>query len=87
MSPNALKLWGTASAARGPEAHDLHNSHASPLHYAGFTVPEAARRLGHGPALQVETYAQMQLHPCRNRPPLQGDREEPSDGLDPSTPS
>jgi hypothetical protein len=85
MSPNALKLWGTASAARGPEAHDLRHSHASALHYAGFTVPDAARRLGHGPALHVETYAQMHLHACGNRPPLQGDREEPSDGLDPST--
>jgi integrase len=33
--------------------YTLRHTHASALHYAGFTVPEAARRMGHGPALHV----------------------------------
>lgn len=37
----------------------LRHTHASCLHYAGFTIPEASRRLGHGPGLHVETYAQV----------------------------
>jgi transposase len=32
---------------------------ASALHYAGYTVPEAAERMGHEPALHVETYAHV----------------------------
>jgi hypothetical protein len=28
-------------------------------HYAGLTVPEAARRLGHSPALHISTYAHV----------------------------
>jgi integrase len=39
--------------------YSLRHTHASALHYAGFTVPAAARRLGHGPALHVTTYAHV----------------------------
>jgi hypothetical protein len=35
----------------------LRHSHASACHYAGLTIPEAARRLGRGPGLHVEAYA------------------------------
>jgi integrase len=37
----------------------LRHAHASALHYAGWTVPAAARRLGHGPALHVTHYAHV----------------------------
>ena len=37
----------------------LRHTHASALHYCGFTVPEAARRLGHGAALHVETHGHV----------------------------
>jgi hypothetical protein len=37
----------------------IRHSHASACHYAGFTIPEAARRLGHGAGLHVETYAHV----------------------------
>ena len=59
MAPNAMKLWGRRHLPDGVRLYDLRHSHASALHYAGFTVPEAARRLGHGPALHVETYAHV----------------------------
>jgi integrase len=59
MSPNAMKLWGRRHLPKGRRLYDLRHSHASALHYAGFTVPEAARRLGHGPALHVQTYAHV----------------------------
>jgi integrase len=39
--------------------YTLRHTHASALHYAGWTVPEAARRMGHGPALHVTTYAHV----------------------------
>ena len=39
--------------------YTLRHSHASACHYAGLTIPEAARRLGHGPGLHVETYAHV----------------------------
>jgi integrase len=39
--------------------YTLRHSHASALHYAGFTVIDAARRLGHGPGLHVKTYAHV----------------------------
>ncbi len=64
-----MKMWGpsvlrpTAKAATGGREdinlYALRHSHASALHYSGFTVPEAARRLGHGPVLHVETYAHV----------------------------
>jgi len=37
----------------------LRHTHASACHYAGFTLPEAARRLGHGPGLHLQTYAHV----------------------------
>lgn len=39
--------------------YTLRHSHASALHYCGFTVVDAARRMGHGPALHVATYAHV----------------------------
>lgn len=59
MSPNAMKLWGRRRLPDGLRLYDLRHSHASALHYAGFTVPEAARRLGHGPSLHVQTHAHV----------------------------
>jgi integrase len=57
MSPNAMKMWSRRNLP--VSLYALRHSHASALHYAGFTVPEAAERLGHGPALHVETYAHV----------------------------
>jgi integrase len=57
MTENATKLWSRRHLPL--RLYDLRHSHASALHYAGFTVPEAAERLGHGPALHVETYAHV----------------------------
>jgi integrase len=57
MSENAMKLWTRRHLPM--RLYDLRHSHASALHYAGFTVPEAAERLGHGPALHIETYAHV----------------------------
>jgi integrase len=70
MTPNAMKLWNTrrlrpavnaATKGRITDAtvYTLRHSHASALHYCGFTVPEAARRLGHGPELHLRTYAHV----------------------------
>jgi integrase len=70
MTANALKLWGTrrlrlaiqaATAGRIADAsvYTLRHSHASELHYCGFTVPEAARRMGHGTELHLRTYAHV----------------------------
>jgi integrase len=39
--------------------YTLRHTAASFLHYAGWTVPAAARRLGHGPALHVTHYAHV----------------------------
>ena len=38
---------------------DLLHSHASALHYAGFTPVEAANRLGHGVGLHWRHYAHV----------------------------
>jgi integrase len=69
MTQNAMKLWARRTlrkagkaAAGGREdvtVYTLRHTHASALHYAGFTIPEAARRLGHGAGLHVETYAHV----------------------------
>ncbi len=70
LSEAALKLWGkrtlrpaveAATAGRITDAsvYTLRHSHASALHYAGFTVPEAARRMGHGAVLHIQTYAHV----------------------------
>jgi integrase len=39
--------------------YTLRHAHASACHYAGFTVPAAARRLGHGGVLHLKTYAHV----------------------------
>lgn len=39
--------------------YTLRHTHASALRYCGFTVPEATRRMGHGPGLHIETYAHV----------------------------
>ena len=70
LTANALKLWGArwlrpriakASSGRIDDAtvKTLRHSHASALHYAGYTVPEAARRMGHGPGVHIDTYAHV----------------------------
>ena len=68
MSPNAMKLWMrrvlrpaiTAAGGNGDATvYTLRHSHASALHYAGFTPPEAAARMGHGLALHWKTYAHV----------------------------
>lgn len=68
MSANAMKLWGRRVLRTGAKTttdredvtlYTLRHSHASALHYAGFTVPEAARRLGHGGGLHIDTYSHV----------------------------
>jgi integrase len=68
MTANALKKWTTKvlrPAAKKIVGRDdvtlytLRHTHASACHYVGMTIPEAARRLGHGPVLHVETYAHV----------------------------
>ena len=70
MTANALKLWGarwlrpridkiTKGRITDATVKTLRHSHASALHYAGFTVPEAARRMGHGPGVHIDTYAHV----------------------------
>jgi integrase len=70
MTPNALRLWGSKrlrpcaqTVTEGRIAkittNTLRHSHASALHYAGFTVPEAARRMGHKQATHLLHYAHI----------------------------
>lgn len=68
MSANAMKLWArrvlcpAARAASGRDdatVYTLRHTHASALHYAGYTPPEAAARLGHGLDLHWRTYAHV----------------------------
>jgi len=70
MTANALKLWGTkrlrprvlaVTEGRIPKASTnmLRHSHASALHYAGFTVPEAAGRMGHTQQTHILHYAHI----------------------------
>lgn len=69
MTANAMKCFGRGPLRRAAKAatggrddvtlYTLRHSHASALHYAGFTVPEAARRLGHGAGLHIDTYAHV----------------------------
>ena len=68
MTANALKKWTTQTlrpAGRrllGREdvtLYTLRHTHASACHYVGMTTPEAARRLGHGPVLHIQTYAHV----------------------------
>lgn len=39
--------------------NSLRDTHASLLHYAGYTVPEAAARMGHTPTVHLEHYARV----------------------------
>jgi integrase len=68
ISAEGLKSWTRqrfaprAQAATGRDdvtLYTLRHTHASICHYAGLTVPEAARRLGHAPALHISTYAHV----------------------------
>ena len=69
MSANTMKLWNprtfrpaVAEVARGFKnsvVYTLRHSHASALHYAGFTPAEAAARMGHGLDLHWKTYAHV----------------------------
>ena len=68
MTKSALVQWGwkrlqpAASRITGRDdvtLYTLRHTHASACHYAGFTVPAAARRLGHGGALHLTTYAHV----------------------------
>ncbi len=70
MTANALRLWGAKRLRRAVAVathgriddgttYTLRHSHASALHYCDFTVPEAARRMGHGGALHLRTYAHV----------------------------
>jgi integrase len=63
-----IKTWARRHLAAHAEAitgradvtlYTLRHTHASLCHYAGLTVPEAARRLGHSPALHIATYAHV----------------------------
>lgn len=55
LRPAARQLLGREEIT----TYTLRHTHASALHYAGWTVPEASRRMGHGPALHVQTYAHV----------------------------
>lgn len=55
LGPAAERLIGRDDVT----VYTLRHSHASALHYCGWTVPAAARRLGHGPALHVTHYAHV----------------------------
>lgn len=70
LSENGMKLWGAkrlrpavAAATKGritdATVYTLRHTHASALHYASFTVPEAARRLGHGGETHIRVYAHV----------------------------
>lgn len=68
MTQNARKPWSRRvirPAARRVTGrtdtmlYTLRHTHASALHYSDFTVPAAAKRLGHGASLHVEGYAHV----------------------------
>jgi integrase len=67
MTASALNQWTwkrlqpVTRSVLGEEItlYTLRHSHASALHYCGFTVPAAARRLGHGGALHLRTYSHV----------------------------
>jgi hypothetical protein len=54
-----VALQGGEDRDRGREDNTLRHSHASACHYAGFTLPSATRRLGHGASLHLNTYAHV----------------------------
>lgn len=68
LTKSGLIQWGWKHL--GPAARDLagrddvtlytlRHTHASALHYCGWTVPAAARRMGHGGPLHLSTYAHV----------------------------
>lgn len=68
MTANAVRLWNRKRlrpATKRLFARDdvtlktLRHTHASMLHYAGYTLPEAAARMGHSTAVHVATYAHV----------------------------
>jgi integrase len=70
MTDSALKQWGVKTLRRHVEritdgritdatTYTLRHSHASQLHYAGYTVPSAARRLGHKQQTHMKHYAHV----------------------------
>jgi integrase len=68
MTENALRLWNRRVLRPLTEnvcgrdditLYTLRHSHASALHYAGYTTPEAAERLGHDEVTHVRTYAHV----------------------------
>jgi len=68
LSEQALKMWwqrtgkriAREATGRDVTLYTLRHSHASALHYIdGMTVPAAARRMGHGPALHLTHYAHV----------------------------
>ena len=70
MTNQALKLWGTRTLRKRirevtggriekGSTYTLRHTHASALHYAAFTLPEAARRMGHKPETHLRHYAHV----------------------------
>lgn len=66
VTRDMLRSWGTrnlkpaALEATGRDdvtPYTLRHTHASTLHYCGWTVPDAAARLGHSPVVHMGTYA------------------------------
>jgi integrase len=57
-----LTAWPAKAAGRDDvRFYTLRHSHASALHYCGWTVPDAAERMGHSPVVHMDTYA----HPIK----------------------
>jgi integrase len=59
MSQNTMRLWARRALPEGVTLYRLRHSHASALHYCGYTLPAAARRMGHGRQLHLRTYAHV----------------------------
>ena len=59
-----MKLWGRRHLPKGVRLYGLRHSHASACHYAGFTLPEAGRRLGHSQQTHILHYAHV-IDGCR----------------------
>jgi integrase len=59
MSPNAMKCWARRSLPAGVTLYTLRHSHASACHYAGMTLAEVARRLGHSQQTHVLHYSHV----------------------------
>jgi integrase len=61
MNARQMNYWNvTLRALAGRDdvtAYTLRHSHASLLHYASFTIPEAARRMGHSQIVHLRHYA------------------------------